>query len=121
MCIVAVDKNKGVDAVLEKIAGFADPYRDIGERVHRVIVEAVPELAPKLFYGMPGYALGKRVLVFFRLDGENFSFGLSEHASHEIADGATDKLLPSAWFLREIDDATERRIGEIVRRAVVVE
>ncbi len=45
-------------AVIEKIAGLPEPHRAIGERVHEVILESVPELRPKLWYGMPGYTRG---------------------------------------------------------------
>ncbi|MGX6446680.1 DUF1801 domain-containing protein [Patulibacter sp. S7RM1-6] len=103
-------------AVLEKIAAWPDAYRAIGERLHRTILDAVPALRPKLWYGMPGYHTGGPVLCFFRADAL-MSFGLTEKAHVAVADGAADRLMPSAWFLETLDDATERRVAQIVRGA----
>ena len=43
-------------AVLEKIAAWREPYISIGERLHEIITKTVPDLKPRLWYGMPGYA-----------------------------------------------------------------
>lgn len=102
--------------LLEKVAAWPAPYADIGRRLHEVIVGSVPELRPKLWYGMPGYHRGGPVLCFFRVD-EMLSFGLTEKAHVAVEDGAPDRLMPSAWFLTELDEATEERIAAIVRSA----
>jgi hypothetical protein len=39
--------------------------------------------------------------------------------NHEPEQGSGHQLMGSAWFLTELDEATESRITEIVRRAVV--
>lgn len=114
------EKSKKADdaeaAVLEKIAGWSEPYSAMGERIHQIILEAAPQLRPRLWYGMPGYAKGGPVLVFFRVD-DYMSFGLTEKANISLEDGATDQLIPSAWFLTELDEPTEERIAAIVRKA----
>ena len=104
-------------AVVAKIAEFPKPHRAIGERIHEIVLETVPDLKPKLFYGMPGYAKGGPVLVFFRVDDDVMSFGISEKANIAVEDGAPDQLVESAWFVSGLDDATETRIAAIVRRA----
>ena len=107
----------GAADVRAKIAEFPEPYRQLGERLHEVIMAADPELQPKLYYGMPGYTKGGPVLVFFRKD-DRFVLGLGEKAHFEVADGASDQLMPSAWFLESMDTATEERVADIVRGAV---
>jgi hypothetical protein len=102
--------------VLERIAAWRAPYADIGRRLHEVIVASVPELRPKLWYGMPGYHKGGPVLCFFRVD-DMLSFGLTEKAHTAVEDGAPDRLMASAWFLTELDAPTEERIAAIVRAA----
>ena len=52
--------------VLEKIAQMPDGDREMAERVHTIVTTVAPELAPKLYYGQPGYARGGKVLCFFR-------------------------------------------------------
>ena len=105
-------------AVLEKIPQMFGEDADIGLRMHNIIMEAAPELKPRLWYGMPGYAKGasKPVLVFIRKD-DYLTFGLTEKANLLIDEDAPHKLTPNAWFLTELDDATEARIAEIVRAA----
>ncbi len=103
-------------AVLAKIAGWAEPYRARGERLHQIIVETVPELQPRLWYGMPGYAKGGPVLLFFNVE-EYMSFGLTEKANISRDEGATDQLIESSWFLTDLDEPTEERIAAIVRKA----
>lgn len=104
-------------AVIAKIATFPEPYRAISRRVHEVILDSVPELRPRLWYGMPGYARGGPVLCFFRVDAGVMSFGLTEKANHSVADGASDQLMACAWFLETLDTPTEERIAAIVRAA----
>ncbi len=76
----------------------------------------MPDLKPRPWYGMPGYAKDGPVLVFFRVD-DYMTFGLTEKANLTIEEGAKDQLMPSAWFLTDLDDATEAKIADIVRVA----
>lgn len=110
-------KADGLANVLAKIDGLAEPYRTMGERLHAVIMAAVPTLQPKLFYGMPGYTKGGPVICFFRADGEYLTFGLGEKAFFSVEDGAPHQLMASAWFLTSLDEATEAEITAIVRKA----
>jgi hypothetical protein len=48
--------KKGDAAVLAKLADAPAQYRDIGERLHRVIRESAPELEPIVRWGLPFYA-----------------------------------------------------------------
>ena len=115
------DKPTDDDAVRDKITALP-AFHDVAARLHEVSLAAAPQLQPRLWYAMPGYALAKKspVLCFFRVDDDRFdTFGLSEHADHEPEHGSGHKLMGSAWFLTELDEPTEARVSEIVRRAVV--
>lgn len=117
MTVAASSKqSKDETAVLAKIGTWAPEHRDVGERLHRTILAAEPGLKAKLWYGMPGYGLGGPVLVFFRVDDGLFSFGLTEKVP--FAPGEDDQLMPSAWYFKELDEATERRIAQIVTDAL---
>jgi hypothetical protein len=109
------DKKKpdGEAAVLEKIDGWPEPHREMGRRLHEIITEAAPDLKPRLWYGMPGYARSGPVLCHFIAEGR-MAFGLSEKAPL-LEDDATGGLTPSGWFITELDAAAEKRIAEIVR------
>jgi hypothetical protein len=105
-------------AVLEKIPQMFGPETTVGQRLHEIIMAANPDLKPRLWYGMPGYAkaASKPVLVFIRMD-DYVTFGLTEKANLLIDEDAPHKLIPNAWFLTELDEATEARIADIVRVA----
>ena len=49
-------------AVLDKIAELSKPDREMAESVHAVVTAAAPELAPRLWYGMPAYAKAGKVV-----------------------------------------------------------
>lgn len=106
-------------AVTDKISSLP-AFRDVAARLHAVITEAGPELEPRLWYGMPGYAKArsKPVFCFFRVDGEDYvTFGLTEKAHHEPDPDAGHQLMAAAWFLTELDPPTESPIADIVRYA----
>lgn len=106
-------------AVVAKI-GELPAFRDVAARLHEVIVRSAPDLKPRLWYGMPGYAHAKSkpVICFFRVDGDDVvTFGITEKAHLAVDASAGHRLIQCAWFLTEIDDATEARVAEIVRSA----
>lgn len=105
--------------VKAKIDSFDEPFRDLGHRIHELILHSNPDLKPRIWYGMPGYALAasKPVLVFFRVDDGIFSIGVSEKANISVTAEAPDQLVGAAWYLQTLDEATENRIAAIVRRA----
>ncbi len=114
--------NKPTDeeAVRDKIAALP-AFNTVAARLHEVIVNAAPDLQPRLWYGMPGYAASKKspVLCFFRVDDDRYvTFGLTEHAEHAPERAAGHQLMGCAWFLTELDEPTEAHVAEIVRRAV---
>ncbi|GAA3966331.1 DUF1801 domain-containing protein [Gordonia caeni] len=111
--------SKDQRAVTDKIESMPEPYRAVAERLHQTILSAGPKLKPRLWYGMPGYATARSapVLVFFRLDDDLMTVGLTEKAHLEREPGAADTLMPCAWYLTEINEATEARVADVVRSA----
>ena len=47
------------------IAQFPEDVRDILNEIRQIIVEEVPEATGKIAYGMPGFYLNKKPLVYF--------------------------------------------------------
>lgn len=112
----AAKKAGGESALLEKVAAMPAPYREMGERLHALILRSAPTLQPTLWYGMPAYATNGKVICFFRVD-KYMTFGLSENANHALEEGARHQLRESAWFFNALDDATEAKLSTIVRKA----
>ncbi|MEU1665740.1 DUF1801 domain-containing protein [Streptomyces sparsogenes] len=103
--------------VLAKIAEMPEADRVLAERVHAIVKAGAPELAPKLWYGMPAYAKNGKVVCFFqsaqKFKSRYATLGFSDQA--HLDDGA---MWPTAFALTEMTPAAEARIGEFVRQAV---
>jgi hypothetical protein len=112
----AAKKAGGEAAVLAKIAAMPEPYRAMGERLHALILRSAPVLKPILWYGMPGYAKEGKIICFFRAD-KYMTFGLNDDANLSREEGGSHQLLASAWFFSALDDATEAKLSDIVRKA----
>ena len=103
--------------VLAKITEMQESDRVIAERVHAVVTAAAPALAPKLWYGMPAYALNGKLVCFFQ-SAEKFkarypTLGFTDQAA--LDDGA---MWPASYALTTITPETEARITTLVKQAV---
>jgi hypothetical protein len=103
--------------VLAKIAEMPEPDRALGERLHAIIKASAPALSPRLWYGMPAYAEGGKVVCFFQ-SAQKFktryaTFAFSDEAN--LDDGA---MWPTAFALTKLTAADEARIGALVKKAV---
>ena len=109
-------KAEEESAVLAKIAEMAEPDRTMAKRLHALIKASVPTLAPKLWYGMPAYALDGKIVCFFQ-DAQKFktrysTLGFSDTA--KLDDGA---MWPTSYALMELTPAEEARIVALVKKA----
>ncbi|MET2715199.1 DUF1801 domain-containing protein [Streptomyces harbinensis] len=104
--------------LLAKIAKMPEPDRQLAERVHALVTETAPELAPKLWYGQPAYARDGKVVCFFRsglMDKTRYSvFGFNETANLDDPSG----LWPTSYALSELTEAAETTLRELIRQAV---
>ncbi len=105
----------GESIVLAKIADMPETYRAIGERLHAIIKASAPELSPRLWYGMPAYALEGKVICFFRGDKSEryMTLGFSENAN--LDEGP---MWPTSFALKELTAAEEVNIAVLVKKAV---
>ena len=110
-------KADGEQDVLAKIAEMKASDRTMAKRVHAIVKANAPDLSPKTWYGMPAYAKDGKVVCFFQ-SAEKFNaryatFGFSDTAN--LDEGA---MWPTSFALKELTDAEEARIGELVKQAV---
>lgn len=103
--------------LLAKIAQMPDGDREMAERVHEIVTNVAPDLAPKLYYGQPGYARGGKPVVFFRsgqMDKERYStFGVSVQAELDDPSG----FWPTSYALIDPTEKAWEQLSEIVKRA----
>jgi uncharacterized protein YdhG (YjbR/CyaY superfamily) len=110
------DKEDGESEVLAKIAELPEPDRSMAERLHALIKASVPELSPRLWYGMPAYARKGNMICFFQ-DARKFktryaTLGFSDKAN--LDDGA---IWPTSYALTRLDAEDEAKISALVKQA----
>ena len=111
-------KSDGGEAdVLAKIAEMPDADRAIAERLHALIRDTAPELAPRTWYGMPAYAKDGKVVCFFqnasKFKARYATLGFSDKAN--LDDG---EMWPTSFALKELTADAEARIVALVEQAV---
>jgi uncharacterized protein YdhG (YjbR/CyaY superfamily) len=108
---------EAVRDVLAKIAEMEGSDRAMAERVHAVVTSAAPDLAPRLWYGMPAYALDGKVLCFFqsaaKFKARYATLGFNDPA--KLDDGP---MWPTAFALTEVTPEVEERIAALMKKAV---
>jgi uncharacterized protein YdhG (YjbR/CyaY superfamily) len=103
-------------AVLAKIAEMPEPDRTMAERIHAVIEASVPDLSPRLWYGMPAYAKDGKVVCFFQ-PAQKFKARYATLGFNDPANLDDGSMWPTAFALTTLTAADEARIGDLVKRA----
>ena len=108
----------GEKSVLEAIAGLEPDDKALAEGLYKVTTEVAPDLVPKTYYGMPGYANTEGKIVVFIQPSKKFktrycTVGFEDRANLDDGD-----LWPTAFALRNFTPATEKTLTELVKRAV---
>ncbi|MGW1752389.1 iron chaperone [Streptomyces sp. NPDC002092] len=102
--------------VLAKIAEMPAADRVLAERIHEIVKTAAPDLAPKLWYGMPAYARDGKVVCHFqsakRFKSRYATLGFSDQAA--LDEGA---MWPTAYALKELTATDEQLISALVKKA----
>ncbi len=113
-------KNKAATEeldILTKIDEMDEGDRAMASRIHALVAEHAPDLAPRLWYGQPAWARQGKVVCFFRSghdDKERYStFGFTPAADLDDAGG----LWPTSNAVTALDDAAEEALATLIRRA----
>ena len=103
--------------MLAKIAEMPEPDRAMAERLHALIKDSAPDLAPRTWYGMPAYAKDGKVVCFFqsaqKFKARYATLGFSDKAN--LDEGA---MWPTSFALKKLTAAEEERIAALVKQAV---
>jgi hypothetical protein len=107
----------GTKAVLAKIAEMPKADRELAKRIHALVTETAPDLAPRTWYGMPAYARDGKVVCFFqaasKFKSRYATLGFSDRAN--LDNGA---MWPTGFALTKLTPADEKKIRALVKRAV---
>ena len=102
---------------LDAIAAMPDDERAIAERIHALVAEHAPRLAPKTWYGFPAYAREDGTVVAFFQPGAKFG---TRYSTLGFQDGARlddGSLWPTSFAVTTVDAAAEATIADLLRRA----
>jgi len=110
-------KEDGKKLLKEAIAKMKEPDRTMAKRIDALVMEAAPDLAQRTWYGMPAYAKDDKVVCFFQ-DAQKFkaryaTFGFSDEASLDKGG-----MWPTSFALMELTPAEEKKISDLVKKAV---
>ncbi|MFE6818414.1 iron chaperone [Streptomyces sp. NPDC057677] len=109
-------KADGEADALAKIAEMTDTDRVLAERIHAIVKEHAPGLAPKTWYGMPAYAKDGKVVCFFQ-SAQKFKSRYATLGFSDLAQLDEGSLWATSYALTELTDADEARIAALIARA----
>lgn len=103
--------------VLDRIQAMPSGDRTIAKRLHAIVRSEAPHLTPRLWYGMPAYALDGKVVCFFQ-DAAKFkaryaTLGFSDRSA--LDDGA---MWPTSYAVTALGDEEEAEVRALLRRAL---
>lgn len=109
-------KADGERDVRAKIAEMEGLDREVAQRLHDLVKEVAPALAPRTWYGMPAYTKNGKVVVFFKPAGKFKSryatLGFEDTAA--LDDG---EMWSTSYAVVAMNDQVAARIAELVRTA----
>lgn len=111
-------KADGEADVLAKFAEMPESDRTMAERIHAIVKETAPDLVPRTWYGMPAYANAAGKVVLFFTPASKFKERYASLGFNADANLDEGTMWPTAWALTKLTPADEKRIAELVRKAV---
>ncbi len=112
------NREEGESAALAAIAEMQEPDRSMAGRIHAIIKDSAPSLSPKTWYGMPAYANQDGKIICFFQTAQKFKTRYSTLGFNDSANLDQGAMWPVAYALKNLTDAEESRIAELVRKAV---
>jgi uncharacterized protein YdhG (YjbR/CyaY superfamily) len=109
-------KEDGERDVRGKIAEMAEPDRTMAERLHAIVEQNAPELAPRTWYGMPAYTKGGKVVCFFK-PAQKFKSRYATLGFEDAANLDEGDMWPTSYALTRLTPAAEKRIAALVKKA----
>jgi uncharacterized protein YdhG (YjbR/CyaY superfamily) len=113
-------KNRaaGEKAVLEAISALVPEDKALAEGFYKAVTETAPDLVPKTYYGMPGFANGDGKIVVFMQPAQKFKTRYSTIGFEGPANLDDGDLWPVGYAVLSWTPAVEKKVRELVTRAV---
>ncbi len=114
----AGNKEEAERLALQAIAAMVEPDRSMAKRIHAIIKESAPTLAPKTWYGMPAYANEEGKIICFFQTGQKFKARYSTFGFNDSAHLDEGVMWPTSFALKAMTAAEEARIAMLIKKAV---
>ena len=113
-------KNRaaGEKALQDVIDGLEPEDKVLAEGLRKVVTEVAPDLMPKTYYGMPGYANGDGKMVVFIQPAKKFNTRYATLGFEDKANLDDGDMWSVGFAVRNWSSAVEEKVTELVRRAV---
>lgn len=106
-----------LQALLDKIAEMPDGDKQIAVALHQVVSEVAPELAPRVWYGMPAYEKDGDVLVFLQ-PATKFETRYSTLGFNDVAQLDDGEMWASSFAIPALTEDVKQQMRELVAKAV---
>ena len=111
------NREAGLKSVLDAIAALGPEDRALAEGLHKVVSEVAPDLVPKTYYGMPGYANAEgKIVVFIQASGK-FKTRYSTVGFEDRAKLDDGDIWPIGFALVNWTPEVEKKLTALVKSA----
>lgn len=110
-------RDAGAKANAEAIAKLTDEDQRIANGFVKVVGEVAPDLFPKTYYGMPGFANDDGKIVVFLQPGSKFKTRYSTLGFEQPANLDDGEMWPTAFAVLTWNAAIEKKVAALVKTA----
>ncbi len=115
----AKDKREaGTKAVRDAIEKLDGSDRALAERFYELVSENAPNLVPKTYYGMPGFANEDDKMLVFLQPASKFKVRYSTVGFEQPAKLDDAAMWPTAWGITEWTAAGEKSFLATLKKAI---
>lgn len=112
------NRDAGAKAVREAIEKLSEEDKVLAGGFYDVVSEVAPDLVPKTYYGMPGFANADGKIVVFMQPASKFKTRYTTVGFEQPANLDDGDMWPTAFALLAITPQTRKRLADLVRTAV---
>ena len=112
------NREAGDKSVRDAIAKLDDPDKAIAQGLYDVVTAVAPHLVPKTYYSMPGFANDEGKMVVFVQAAGKFKTRYSTIGFEDRAQLDDGDIWPTAYAVNNWTPAVEKRVTEVVKKAV---
>jgi uncharacterized protein YdhG (YjbR/CyaY superfamily) len=110
----AADGLADLQAAIAKLSKAEQPMVN---RLHEIVMENAPTLAPKTWYGMPAWAGADGKAVVFFTPASKFKERYATLGFNQGAKLDDGNMWPTSWALLKLGASEEKQIAALVKKA----